>query len=72
MKNNCESNVKQVYIGKVNIYRSKNNNETQIAVIEVKEENIFFSLHLKAPIGICGRHGATTDLTGTSVLILKV
>ena len=40
--NHCESNVKQVYIGKANIYRSKNNNETQIAVIEVKEE-IFFS-----------------------------
>ena len=65
--NHCESNAKQVYIGKANIYRSKNNNETQIAVIEVKEEKNLIALN-----GICGRHGATTDLTGTSVLILKV
>ena len=69
--NHCESNIKEAYTGKANIFISKTNKETQIAVVEVKEENIYFSLHLLEPIGICGRHGSTTNLVGTSIIILQ-
>ena len=60
-----------MYTGPAKIFKSRKDPEKQVAVVEVEEHQIFFSLHLQQPVGVCGRHRFTTNLAGTSVIIMQ-
>ena len=62
--------MKQVYRGIAKLYTPKKNG-SQIAIVEVQESKVFFALELEMPVGICGRHGASTQIEGTSIVILR-